>query len=70
MRSRRLGKKPRLPRGANSTNMAVEVEYWPTQDPTAVEGSRDQRLDAYRAVRDELMRRIRARFSVDRAGDA
>jgi len=50
--------------------MAVEVEYWPTQDPTAVEGSRDQRLDAYRAVRDELMRRIRARFSVDRAGDA
>ena len=50
--------------------MAVEVEYWPTQDPTAVEGSRDQQLDAYRAVRDELMRRIRARFSVDRAGDA
>src|SRR5580692_10943530 len=50
--------------------MAVEVEYWPTQDPTAVEGSREQRLDAYRAVRDELMRRIRARFSVDRAGDA
>jgi protein-tyrosine-phosphatase len=50
--------------------MAVEVEYWPTQDPTAVEGSRDQRLDAYRAVRDELMRRIRARFSVNRAGDA
>ena len=28
--------------------MAVEVEYWPTADPTAVEGSREQRLDAYR----------------------
>jgi protein-tyrosine-phosphatase len=50
--------------------MAVEVEYWPTMDPTAVEGSREQRLSAYRAVRDELVRRIEARFAVDRAGDA
>jgi len=49
---------------------AVELEYWPTADPTAVEGSRVQRLDAYRAVRDELMRRIQARFSVARAGEA
>jgi len=50
--------------------VAVDVEYWPIMDPTNVEGSRDQRLDAYRAVRDELMRRIRARFAVDRAADA
>jgi protein-tyrosine-phosphatase len=50
--------------------MAVEVEYWPTMDPTAIEGNRDQRLDAYRAVRDELMRRIEARFAVNRARDA
>ena len=50
--------------------MAVAVEYWPTVDPTATEGSRGQRLDAYRAVRDELMRRIEERFAVDRAGDA
>lgn len=49
---------------------AVDIEYWPTIDPTAFEGSREQRLEAYRAVRDELMRRIRARFAVDRAGDA
>lgn len=41
---------------------AAEVEYWPTADPTVIEGSREQRLDAYRAVRDELMARIRARF--------
>jgi len=41
---------------------AAEVEYWPTLDPTSVEGSREQRLDAYRAVRDELMAQIRARF--------
>ena len=27
---------------------AVDVEYWPTADPSAVEGSREQRLDAYR----------------------
>jgi protein-tyrosine-phosphatase len=50
--------------------MAVDVEYWPTMDSTAIEGSREQRLDAYRAVRDELMRRIENRFAVNRAGDA
>ena len=42
--------------------MACDVEYWPTIDATAYEGAREQRLEAYRAVRDELMRRIRARF--------
>lgn len=42
--------------------MHVDVEYWPTVDPTVEQGSREQRLDAYRAVRDGLMRRIRARF--------
>jgi protein-tyrosine-phosphatase len=41
---------------------AADVEYWPTVDPTGVEGTREQRLDAYRAVRDELMARIRERF--------
>jgi protein-tyrosine-phosphatase len=43
--------------------MAVDVEYWPTFDATAIEGSRAQRLDAYRAVRDELMRHIERRFA-------
>jgi len=42
--------------------LAADVEYWPTPDPTAIEGSREQRLEAYRAVRDELMRHIRERF--------
>jgi protein-tyrosine-phosphatase len=41
---------------------AVDVEYWPTADPSAVEGSREQRLDAYRAVRDQLLANIRHRF--------
>ena len=42
--------------------LAADVEYWPTPDPTAIEGSREQRLDAYRGVRDELLRHIRERF--------
>ncbi len=42
--------------------MAVEAEYWPTMDPTAHEGSREQRLNVYRAVRDELLRKLKARF--------
>ncbi|MGD0334971.1 MAG: arsenate reductase ArsC [Xanthobacteraceae bacterium] len=41
----------------------VDVEYWPTADPSGVEGSREQRLDAYREVRDQLLARIRQRFS-------
>jgi protein-tyrosine-phosphatase len=48
---------------------AVEVEYWPTPDPTVAEGSREQRLDAYRAVRDQLMGRIRSRFTSQTKGN-
>jgi protein-tyrosine-phosphatase len=48
---------------------AVDVEYWPTTDPTGVEGSREQQLDAYRAVRDQLLSRLRQRFSVQRPGN-
>jgi protein-tyrosine-phosphatase len=42
--------------------MACDVEYWPTMDPSVIEGSREERLDAYRDVRDRLMERIRDRF--------
>ncbi len=42
--------------------MACEVEFWHTFDPSIVEGSRDVRLDAYRQVRDQLMKRILERF--------
>ena len=48
---------------------AIEIEYWPTMDPTIVEGTREQKLDAYRAVRDTLLRKIRARFEEKRASD-
>ena len=42
--------------------IACDVEFWHTFDPSAVEGSRDVQLDAYRDVRDWLERRIRTRF--------
>src|SRR5471032_772917 len=42
--------------------IAADVEYWPTVDPTGIEGSREQRLQAYRDVRDQLMAQIRERF--------
>ena len=47
----------------------VDVEYWPTADPSAVEGSRSQRLDAYRQVRDHLVTRIRQRFAMPKSGN-
>lgn len=43
--------------------LAADVEYWPTADPTVVEGTRDQRMAAYREVRDQLIERIKARFA-------
>lgn len=49
--------------------IAAHVEYWPTTDPTAIEGSREQRMDAYREVRDQLLQRIRARFIPARGGN-
>jgi protein-tyrosine-phosphatase len=49
--------------------LAADVEYWPTADPTAIEGSREQRLNAYREVRDQLLQRIRARFIPARGGN-
>jgi protein-tyrosine-phosphatase len=48
---------------------ATQVEYWPTMDPTAVDGSREQQLVAYRAVRDQLMRRLKQRFLAPAAAD-
>jgi protein-tyrosine-phosphatase len=44
--------------------MACNVVFWNTFDPTLVEGSRDARLDAYRQVRDQLIRRIKEHFGI------
>jgi len=44
---------------------SVEVEFWPMPDPSAATGSREQILEAYRAVRDQLFRRIKQRFRIE-----
>lgn len=43
---------------------SVDVEYWPTPDPALATGSREQILDAYRDIRENLKKRIFKRFSV------
>jgi len=49
---------------------ADEVGYWPSADPTVVQGSRDQMLDAYRDVRDRLLENIVARFDTIKTGQS
>lgn len=44
---------------------ALDVEYWPTPDPTLTTGSREQIITAYRDLRDRLERRIRERLGGD-----
>jgi protein-tyrosine-phosphatase len=48
--------------------MACDVEFWPMHDPTAVEGNREEMLNAYRRVRDHLRQRILERFPLGPAG--
>ncbi len=43
--------------------MPVTVEYWPTGDPSGAGDTRDQKIAAYRAVRDQLKARIAKRFT-------
>jgi protein-tyrosine-phosphatase len=43
--------------------LAADVEYWPTPDPSTTDGSREQKLAAYREVCDMLLLRIRRRFA-------
>lgn len=44
---------------------AVDIEFWPTLDPFAAgeSGTREQRLEAYRRLRDELKALIEKRFA-------
>ncbi|MEK0081703.1 low molecular weight phosphatase family protein [Benzoatithermus flavus] len=46
-------------------NSHCEIEFWHMPDPSLVDGSRETKLDAYRALRDLLLRRIRERFPVE-----
>ena len=43
--------------------LAADVEYWPTHDPSTSDGNREQKLDGYREVCDQLLARIRRRFA-------
>ena len=46
-------------------SMACDVEFWPSLDPSAIEGNRVEILAAYRGVRDSLWRRVQERFPAD-----
>jgi len=41
---------------------SCEIEFWPTHDPSLIEGNREVQLEAYRALRDDLLDRLRRRF--------
>ena len=43
-------------------SMAIDVEYWPTADPSTATGTREQIMSAYRDVRDRLKLQIQKRF--------
>ena len=50
--------------------MACDVEFWNTFDPSIIETeNRDEKLQAYRMVRDNLMERIKERFPVHAVSD-
>jgi arsenate reductase len=40
----------------------LDIEYWPTLDPTAIGEGREARLAAYRQARDQIRDRMIARF--------
>lgn len=42
--------------------LACQVIYWPTMDPSLTQGNRQNQLDAYRSLRDQLIQRIRTQF--------
>lgn len=41
---------------------SIEVEYWPTLDPTGLGESREQKLESYRQTRDQILERMKAAF--------
>ncbi len=43
-------------------DQSVEVEYWPTMDPSTVAGTRNQIMEAYRQLRNGLDLHVRKRF--------
>jgi protein-tyrosine-phosphatase len=50
-------------------SMACDVMFWPTLDPSLIEGNRETRMEAYRTVRDQLTNRILRQFPLAAARD-
>ena len=42
--------------------MSCEVVYWPTFDPDAIRGRREEQLDGFRQIRDDLVSKIETYF--------
>ena len=40
----------------------LEVEYWPVLDPTGLGSRREEKLEAYRQTRDQILQRMLERF--------
>ena len=47
-----------------TSDYALDVEYWETADPTGTGENREDKLAAYRAVRDGIVANIKRRFMV------
>lgn len=45
-----------------SRTLAIEIENWSVADPSQTQGSREQILDAYREVRDDIAKKVKLRF--------
>ena len=47
---------------------AVRQDHWSIEDPAAVAGSEEEKLRAFRRVRDQIRKRLEAHFRNNRAG--
>ncbi|MBV7396630.1 low molecular weight phosphatase family protein [Mameliella sediminis] len=43
----------------------LTVDYWPVMDPTGIGETREQKLNAYRQTRDQLVKRLRDQWEAD-----
>lgn len=41
----------------------LSVQYWPVMDPTGIGETREQKLNAYRQTRDQLVQRMKGSWS-------
>ena len=57
-----LSAQAEAPASEVAARTGAEFIRWPCADPTGEDGSREQRLAAYRQVRDDLQRRVNERF--------